>query len=47
VVAIQDGRDLAYKDAKVIRGYLAGGVKVVVPMKEGQELRVLVQGRKE
>jgi hypothetical protein len=47
VVAIEDGRDVAYKDSKVIRGYLAGGVKVVVPMKEGQELRVLVQGRKE
>ncbi len=47
VVAIDDGRDVTYKDANVIRGYLAGGVKVVVPMKEGQELRVLVQGRKE
>jgi protocatechuate 3,4-dioxygenase beta subunit len=47
VVAIEDGRDLAYKDGKVIRGYLKDGVKVVVPMKEGAGLRVLVQGRQE
>jgi len=45
LVAIEDGSDVAYKDAKVIRPYLGRGVTVTIPMKEKGRVEVAVQGR--
>ena len=47
VVAINDGHDLAYKDAKLIEPYLADGVAITVPQKGNDPMMVPVQTRKE
>jgi hypothetical protein len=47
LVAIDDGRDVAYKDEKVIRPYLDRGVAITVPVKDGGPVEVPVQTRKD
>jgi hypothetical protein len=46
LLAIDDGHDLAYKDEKVIRPYLAGGTAITVPLKSSEPLKINVQTRR-
>jgi hypothetical protein len=46
LVAIDDGRDLAYKDENQIKPYLEGGVAVTIPGKSSDPVKVPVQTRK-
>jgi hypothetical protein len=46
LVAIDDGRDLAYRDAAAVQPYLTGGTRVSVrPGAELDGIRVTVQSR--
>jgi hypothetical protein len=47
LLAIDDGHELAYKDEKVIKPYLDGGVAITIPLKKNNKaLEVPVQARK-
>jgi hypothetical protein len=45
LLAIDDGSQLLYKTAAVIKPYLRGGVSVVIPRSESDMLKVPVQKR--
>jgi hypothetical protein len=46
LLAIDDGRDLAYKHEALIKPYLPSGVPLKIPREERKPLRVDVQHRK-
>lgn len=46
LVAIDDGHNLAYKDEKIIKPYLEGGLSITVPLRSNDALKVPVQTRR-
>jgi hypothetical protein len=46
LVAIDGGKELAYKDESALKPYLAGGVALTIPLKSSDPLTVPVQPRK-
>ena len=46
LLAIDDGRNLAYRDENVIKPYLNEGVAITVPLKSADPIRVPLQTRK-
>ena len=43
LVAIDDGEELAFRDEKVIKPFIAGGVAITAPLKSGEPVQVQVQ----
>jgi hypothetical protein len=46
LIAIDDGRDLAYQEPSVIKNYLPGGLSITIPLEGNEQLKVPVQTRK-
>jgi hypothetical protein len=45
LIAIDDGRELAYKNEQLIKPYLSSGLSVTIPLKSNEPLKVPVQTR--
>jgi hypothetical protein len=46
LVAIDDGRDLAYKSEALIKPYLQRGLPITIPLKSNETIKVPVQARR-